>query len=85
MDKLSRLSIENSMKKGLQMSKKIDRGLAIRNLREEAHRRVLKNEVMKFRFESDNLERLLKLAKKLNKPAGTLFSSASPDCNIEPN
>ena len=54
------------------MNKKIDRELAIKNLREEAHRRVLKNEVMKFRFESANLDRLLKLAKKLNKPAGTL-------------
>lgn len=54
------------------MSKKIDRQQSIVNLRQEAQRRVLKNEVMKFRLESETLERLLLLAKKLDKPAGTL-------------
>lgn len=54
------------------MNKKIDLELAVKNLRKEAHNRVLKNEVMKFRLEENNLDRLLKLAKKLNKPAGAL-------------
>lgn len=42
------------------------------NLRKEAHNRVLKDEVMKFRLESETLERLLTLAAKSNKPVGTL-------------
>ena len=54
------------------MNKNFDRERAIKKLGEEAHRRVLKNEVMKFRFEAHNLDRLLKLANKLNRPAGTL-------------
>ncbi len=76
MDNLSHQNIESCMKKELLMNKKtnkkIDRKLAVENLRKEAHRRVLKNEVMKFRLESDSLERLLKLAKRLNKPVGAL-------------
>ena len=54
------------------MNKKIDREKAIANLREEAHCQVLKNEVMRFRLEAENLDRLLKFAKKINKPVGTL-------------
>ncbi len=51
---------------------KIDRQKAIRGLREEAEARVVKDEVMRFRLDSDTLKRLLHLAKKLNKPAGSL-------------
>jgi hypothetical protein len=54
------------------MSKKIDREHAIQSLGMEAHRRVIKAEVMKFRLEAETLDRLLKLAAKLKKPAGTL-------------
>lgn len=54
------------------MNKKINREVAIAKLRKEAQERIVKNEVMKFRLESETLERLLLLAKKLNKPAGTL-------------
>jgi hypothetical protein len=54
------------------MSKRIDRKQAVLNLRKEAEERVLKDEVMKFRLEAETLERLLLMAKKLNKPAGTL-------------
>lgn len=54
------------------MSKKINKERAILNLRQEAHKRVVKDEVMKFRLEAETLERLLILAKKSNKPAGTL-------------
>ncbi|HEY9870606.1 MAG TPA: hypothetical protein V6D08_15680 [Candidatus Obscuribacterales bacterium] len=54
------------------MSKRIIREDAILNLRQEAQRRVIKDEVMKFRLEAATLERLLRLAQQLNKPAGTL-------------
>ena len=54
------------------MSKKIDRDRAISNLRQEAQNRAIKNEVMKFRLESETLERLLILSQKCNKPVGTL-------------
>jgi hypothetical protein len=54
------------------MNKKITKQQAISSLRKEAQERVIKGEVMKFRLEEKTLERLLALAKKLNKPAGTL-------------
>ena len=54
------------------MSRKVDKSRAISNLRQEAQRRVIKDEVMKFRLESETLERLLTLSQRLNKPAGTL-------------
>ena len=54
------------------MNKKINKERAILNLRQEAHKRVVKDEVMKFRLEAETLERLLALASKLNRPAGTL-------------
>jgi hypothetical protein len=54
------------------MNKEIDREKAIANLREEAQRRVIKNEIMRFRLEAQTFERLLKFAKKINKPVGTL-------------
>ncbi len=52
------------------MQRKIDKAQAILNLRQEAHKRVLKDEVMKFRLEARTLEQLLSLSQKLNKPAG---------------
>lgn len=52
--------------------KKIDRQKAILNLRKEAESRVIKDEVMRFRLESETLQRLLELSKKLGKPAGTI-------------
>jgi hypothetical protein len=59
------------MKKS-QKPKKIDKQRAILNLRKEAQERLLKSETMKFRLDAETLKRLLVLAKKLNKPAGTL-------------
>lgn len=72
MHKQSRQNIANCTRKGLPMSKKINKERAILNLRQEAHKRVVKDEVMKFRLEAETLERLLILAKKSNKPVGTL-------------
>jgi hypothetical protein len=57
------------------MNKKINVEKAIQNLGLEAHKRVLKDEVLKFRLESETLDRLLKLAYKLNTPVGTLVRS----------
>jgi hypothetical protein len=57
------------------MNKKINVEKALQNLGLEAHKRVLKDEVLKFRLESDTLDRLLKLAYKLNTPVGTLVRS----------
>jgi hypothetical protein len=54
------------------MSKKIDKRRAVANLRSEAQKRVVKDEVLRFRLEGKTLERLLKLAKKRDKPVGTL-------------
>ena len=54
------------------MAKKIDRQRAILNLRQEAEKRVIKDEVMKFRLESSVLQRLLRASKQLNKPVGAL-------------
>jgi hypothetical protein len=52
--------------------KKIDRQKAILSLRKEAEERVIKDEVMRFRLESETLQKLLELSKKTKKPAGTL-------------
>jgi predicted DNA-binding protein len=54
------------------MNKKIDRNRAILNLGQEAERRLVKSEVMRFRLEEATFKRFLVLAKKLNKPAGAL-------------
>ena len=54
------------------MSKNIDKEKAIANLRPEAQNRLIKNEIMRFRLESETFERLLKYARKINKPVGTL-------------
>ena len=53
-------------------SAKIDKERAIANLGAEAHRRVIKSEVMRFRLEEEAFDRLLKYAAKIKKPAGTL-------------
>ena len=54
------------------VEKKFDLDRAMLNLGLEAHRRVVKTEVMKFRLEAKNLERLLTVAYQCNKPVGTL-------------
>lgn len=63
---------ENCTSNKFLMNKKIDKEKAVANLRQEAHKRVTKDEVMKFRLESETLEQLLLLAQKQKKPAGAL-------------